>query len=91
MHKRLLVLFLSFGTIIAFGYALGGLGGYIFDQGKPMMIAAGLAGGIVSAFLALKIWKSYLDDIERENRAAGISSQGESDIPEDNCQFPEEK
>lgn len=68
MHKRLLVLFLSFGTIIAFGYALGGLGGYIFGQGKPLTIAAGLIGGIISALLALKIWKSYLDDLEREDK-----------------------
>jgi hypothetical protein len=63
MQKRLLVLFLSFGTIIAFGYALGGLGGYMFGEGKPLVIAAGLSGGALSGFMALRIWRSYLDDI----------------------------
>ena len=70
MRKRLLVLFLSFGTIIAFGYALGGLGSYMFGEGKPLVIAAGLTGGALSGFMALRIWRSYLDDIDREATAA---------------------
>lgn len=89
MRKRLLVLFLSFGTIIAFGYALGGLGGYIFDQGKPMVIAAGLIGGIFSAFLALKIWRTYLDDIDRENEEAKL--RAETDRPKEEPHFTDKK
>ncbi len=89
MYKRLLVLFLSFGTIIAFGYAPGGLGGYMFDQGKPKVIAAGLIGGIVSAYIALKVWRTYLDDIDRENEDARL--QNENDRPKDEPQFTDEK
>ena len=89
MRKRLLVLFLSFGTIIAFGYALGGLGGYMFDQGKPKVVAAGLIGGKVSAYIALKVWRTYLDDIDRENEDARL--QNENDRPKDEPQFTDEK
>ena len=73
MTKRLLVLFLSFGTIIAFGYALGGLGGYMYDKGKPLVIAAGLIGGCASAAAAMKIWRSYLTDIEAEDAKNKLS------------------
>ena len=73
MTKRLLVLFLSFGTIIAFGYALGGLGGYMYDKGKPLVIAAGLIGGCASAAAAMKIWRSYLTDIEAEDAQNKLS------------------
>ena len=45
MSKRLIVLFLSFSTIIAYGYALGGLGSYAMGVPKPLPIAAGLIGG----------------------------------------------
>lgn len=89
MWKRLLVLFLSFGTIIAFGYALGGLGGYIFDRGKPLVIAAGLGGGIISALLALKIWRIYLDDLEKEEEETRLKA--ENDCPEDPPQLTDEK
>lgn len=73
MTKRLLVLFLSFGTIIAFGYALGGLGGYMYDKGKPLVIAAGLIGCCASAAAAMKIWRSYLTDIEAEDAKNKLS------------------
>lgn len=67
MSKRLTVLFLSFATIIAYGYALGGLGSYAMGVPKPFPIAAGLVGGTVCALLALKIWKLYLIEIEKED------------------------
>ena len=86
MLKRLSVLFLSFGTIIAFGYALGGLGGYMFGKGKPLVIAAGLVGGVVSGALALIIWRTYLNDIAREDAEAKLQAEKESQ-----CQFPDEK
>ena len=89
MCKRLLVLILSFRTIIAFGYALGGLGGYMFDQGKPLVIAAGLIGGVVSAILALKIWRTYLNDIDRENEEAKL--RAENDRLKEQPQLTDEK
>ena len=89
MWKRLLVLFLSFGTIIAFGYALGGLGGYIFDKGKPLVIAAGLGGGILSALLALKVWRVYLDDLEKEDKENGLKTENE--CTEDRTQMTDKK
>jgi hypothetical protein len=89
MWKRLLVLFLSFGTIIAFGYALGGLGGYMFDRGKPLVIAAGLGGGILSALLALKVWRVYLDDLEKEDKKNGLKTENE--CTEDRTQLTDEK
>ncbi|MDY9920349.1 MAG: hypothetical protein U2P59_00795 [Synergistota bacterium] len=89
MCKRLLVLIFSFGTIIAFGYALGGLGGYMFDQGKPLVIAAGLIGGVISAILALKIWRTYLNDIDRENEEAKL--RAENDSPKEQPQLTDEK
>lgn len=89
MCKRLLVLFLSFGTIISFGYALGGLGGYIFDQGKPLVIAAGLGGGIAMATAALKIWGTYLDDLKKEDEEKVLKAEKERS--ESQSHFPEEK
>ena len=73
MQKRLLVLFLSFGTIIAFGYALGDLGGYMCSERASLLLSlAGLTGGALSGFMALRIWRSYLDDIEgRTKKRAG--------------------
>lgn len=68
MNKRLVVLFLSFSTIIAYGYALGGLGSYAMGVPKPLPIAAGLIGGTLCAYLALKIWRLYLTEIEAENK-----------------------
>ena len=71
MNKRLTVLFLSFSTIVAYGYALGGLGSYAMGMPKPLPIAVGLAGGTLCAYLALKIWRLYLAEIEEENRRQG--------------------
>ena len=66
MYKRISVLFLSFITMVAYGYALGGLFGYSYGHGRPLVIAAGLAGGTLSAWLAFKIWRSYLNDIDKQ-------------------------
>lgn len=60
------MLLLSFGSIIGYGYALGGLGGYLFDRGRPLVIAAGLIGGTISAIAAIAVWRRYLEDIRRE-------------------------
>lgn len=67
MKKRILVLILSFGTIVAFGYSLGGLGGYLVGQGRPLVILGGLLIGILSAILAFHVWGKYLDEIATED------------------------
>lgn len=67
MRKRILVMILSFGAIIAFGYALGGLGSYLVGQKRPLVIAAGLVGGVASSFAAMRVWRSYLSDIAAED------------------------
>lgn len=66
MNKRLIVLLLSISTIVAYGYALGGLGSYAMGVPKPVPIAAGLTSGTIFAAAALKLWKSYLDELDRE-------------------------
>ncbi|MGI6442780.1 MAG: hypothetical protein GXZ13_02675 [Synergistaceae bacterium] len=67
MKKRISVLILSFCTLIAFGYSLGGLGGYLVGRGRPLMIISGLVIGTLSAILAFYIWNMYLDEIAVED------------------------
>lgn len=68
MKKRIAVLILSFATIIAYGYALGGLGSYAMGVPKPVPIALGLTGGTVCGYAAIKIWRVYLAELEKENQ-----------------------
>lgn len=68
MWKRITVLILSFSTIIAYGYALGGLGSYAAGVPKPLPVIVGFVGGTVCAALALKVWRVYLAEIEEEDR-----------------------
>ncbi|MGN0881786.1 hypothetical protein [uncultured Cloacibacillus sp.] len=68
---------MSFSTIIAYGYALGGLGSYAMGVPKPLPIAAGLIGGTFCAYLALKIWRLYLAEIEAENRRMEEAREGD--------------
>ena len=67
MNKRLIVLVLSISTIVAYGYALGGLGSYAMGVPKPVPIALGLLFGTIFAAAALKLWKAYLTELERES------------------------
>ncbi|MDO4988359.1 MAG: hypothetical protein Q4E17_04985 [Synergistes sp.] len=75
----MIVLFLSFATIIAYGYALGGLGSYAVGVPKPMPIVLGLSGGTIAAVAALLIWKKYLEEIEEENRKLQEQDKEEDD------------
>ncbi len=68
MNYRLAVLFLSIGTIVAYGYALGGLMGYLLGEGKPLVIAGGLVSGTFCALAAFKLWGIYLSQIDEEIR-----------------------
>ncbi|MDR1471112.1 MAG: hypothetical protein LBS75_01175 [Synergistaceae bacterium] len=62
--KRLLTLMASMGAITCYGYALGGVGGYLVGQGRPFAAAAGVVSGSVLALAAVLIWKGYLSDLE---------------------------
>lgn len=66
--KRLIVLALSFITIIAYGYAVGGAVNWLMGHPKPKPVFFGIVGGTLCAFAALKIWRLYLNDIEEEDR-----------------------
>lgn len=50
----------------------------MFGQGKPLVIAAGLVGGLISGSLAMIIWRTYLNDIDRENAEAKLQAEKES-------------
>ena len=66
MNLRLVVLVLSIGSVVGYGYALGGLGGYLLGRGNPWYVAGGLVGGTVAALGALRLWKAYLRELEAE-------------------------
>lgn len=69
---RQFVLLLSMGTIVLYGYALAGMGGYLLGRGRIDYILFGLLGGSLSAWAALFLWKKYLvtlrDDGEEPDR-----------------------
>ena len=63
---RLTILVLSIASIVFYGHALAGLGGYFLDKGRPDLIIIGLTGGTSSAVSALWLWKKYLTELEEE-------------------------
>ena len=63
---RQFVLLLSMGTIVLYGYALAGMGGYLLGRGRINYIIFGLLGGSVSAWGALFFWRKYLLSLERK-------------------------
>ena len=83
MKKRLTVLFLSFATIIAYGYALGGLGSYAMGVPKPLPIVLGLICGTLCALAAFKVWRLYRAEIEEENRRLEEARAAEADEDEE--------
>lgn len=66
-RKRLGTLLCSIGTIVSYGYLIGGTGGYLMGQGKPLVATAGFIGGTLLAWMALRLWKSYLIDASELN------------------------
>lgn len=77
MNKRIVVLILSISTITCYGYALGGLGTHIMiGRGGLRIAAAGLAGGTFCAWLALKLWRQFLDE---EDESQEKRSEDKSD------------
>ena len=63
---RFTVLILSIATLVFFGYALAGVGGYLFGRGRPDLVALGLAGGVACAAAALYLWSRFLCSIDKE-------------------------
>lgn len=80
MNKRLLVLILSFATLMCYGYALGGIGALLAGRPQPLIILAGLAGGSFCLWLAFRLWRQFLDEIEAEDAAARESEERDEDI-----------
>ncbi|MDD3391239.1 MAG: hypothetical protein PHO98_08045 [Synergistaceae bacterium] len=64
---RLIVLLLSMGSVVLFGYALAGMGGYLLGKGRLDYVFTGLLGGFGAAVAALLLWKKYLDMILMED------------------------
>lgn len=50
-------MWLSITTLVLYGYALAGMGGYLMGRGRLDYIALGLLGGSATAGLALWLWK----------------------------------
>lgn len=65
--KRLGTTLCSIGTIVCYGYMIGGMGGYLFDKGRPFVAVAGFLGGSVLAWIAMKLWRGYLVDAAELN------------------------
>jgi hypothetical protein len=57
---RIIVLLLSIATIVLYGYALAGVGGFLIGKGRLDYIIWGLTGGTGTAVAALWIWKRSL-------------------------------
>ena len=64
---RFIVLLLSMGSVVLFGYALAGMGGYLLGRGRIDYIVTGLLGGFTAAIAALILWRKYLDMIFSED------------------------
>lgn len=64
---RFVVLLLSMGSVVLFGYALAGMGGYLLGRGRIDYIVTGLLGGFTAAIAALLLWRKYLDMIFSED------------------------
>lgn len=58
---RLIVTFLSIGTIFAYGYALAGLGGFLIGRGSVSYIVWGILCGTAFGGSALWLWHRNLD------------------------------
>lgn len=64
---RFIVLLLSLSTMIFYGKAVAGMGGYLAGQGRPDLIILGLLAGTVSAVAALVLWKKHPNSFFRDD------------------------
>ena len=72
--KRIATLLCSIGTLVGYGYLVGGFGGYLLGRGRPMTAAAGFLAGSALAYAAVRIWRSYMDDLSRLDETGGKNS-----------------
>ena len=75
---RQFVLLLSMCTIVLYGYALAGMGGYLLGRGRIDYILFGLFGGSATAWGALFLWKKYLLALDREREKTDNFPTGNS-------------
>ena len=73
--KRLATLLCSIGTIVGYSYLIGGTGGYLLGRGRPFIAAAGFVAGSILAFVAIKIWRSYLQDVALLNEKERLAKE----------------
>ena len=72
---RQIVLVLSMGTIVLYGYALAGMGGYLMGRGRADYIVLGLGVGSILAASAIFLWKKYLLTLGAEAETEGEGSK----------------
>jgi hypothetical protein len=72
--KRIATLLCSIGTLVGYGYLIGGFGGYLFGRGRPMTAAVGFFAGSALAYAAIYIWRSYLNDLSLLDETSGKNS-----------------
>ena len=67
---RPIVTLLCVATIVGYGYAVAGMGGYLLGHGNLTYIVAGLLGGTACGVLALYLFKKhpeeFFDDVGGE-------------------------
>ena len=63
---RLLTLVLSILTLVFFGRALAGVGGFLFGRGRIDYIFQGLLLGFMTTVAAFWAWRRYLKELELE-------------------------
>lgn len=59
---RQFVTLLCVATIVAYGYAIAGMGGYLMGRGNLSYIVWGLLGGTACAVAALWLFKTHPED-----------------------------
>lgn len=67
-QMRLVILMLSIGSVVSFGYALAGYGVKFLGRGEAnwQYMIGGLASGFACAGLALWLWRKWLEKEQGE-------------------------
>ncbi len=63
---RQFVTLLCIGTIVAYGYAIAGMGGYLLGRGNLAYIVWGLLGGTACGAAALWLFKTHPEDFFKD-------------------------
>ncbi|MCL2146920.1 MAG: hypothetical protein FWH52_03835 [Synergistaceae bacterium] len=76
---RLIILMLSMGSVVAYGYALAGWGiKFLGREINYQYVIGGLSGGTISAILAIWLWKLWL----RKEESYLNSDAANRDVPQ---------